>query len=375
MRFTAGKSFSMILLLGILAIDLACTKAPDDSQLTSQIQSRLNQDSGLHDKQIAVQTSGGVVTLSGTVENETQREAAARYASATPGIKQVVNNLETASASATRAPSQMDQMAQTPMPPPAPARRSADPFSDSRRPSTPRHRHRTEADSAEMAAAAPPPAETYDRVADENPAPAPAAQAAPLPPATPPPPPRKVTVPSGTSMAIRLLDPIDSETAQPGQSFRATLDAPLPSDEEMAVPSGYDVKGHVVDVKSAGKFAGQSLLVLELDSISVGGRLYGIEADPYRRQGKNRTTNTAEKVGAGAVIGAIIGGIAGGGKGAGIGAAAGGGIGGGVQAAGKGQQINLPSETVLSFTLRSPLTVTLTDQGPDSGRRKLEPPQ
>jgi hypothetical protein len=75
------------------------------------------------------------------------------------------------------------------------------------------------------------------------------------------------------------------------------------------------------------------------------------------------------------VIGAIIGGIAGGGKGAGIGAAAGGGVGGGVQAAGKGQQIILPSETVLSFSLRSPLTVTLTDQGPDSGRRRLDAPQ
>src|SRR5712675_3617241 len=299
MRFKAGKCFSVILLLGILISGLACTKAPDGSQLTSQIQSKLGQDSGLHDKQITVQTAGGVVTLSGTVENETQREAAARYASATPGIKQVVNNLETASASATRP---ADQMAQTPMPPPAPARRSAEPLPDRRRPSTPRHRHRTEPDSAEMAANAPPPAVTNNAEANDNSAPAPAPQAAPSP--QPPPPPRKVTVPSGTSMAIRLLDPIDSEKAQPGQTFRATLDAPLPSDGDLAVPSGYDVKGHVVDVKSAGKFAGQSLLVLQLDSISVGGRLYGIEADPYRRQGKNRSTNTAEKVGAGAVIGA-----------------------------------------------------------------------
>jgi BON domain-containing protein len=375
MTFKARKSFPVILLLGILAIGLACTKAQDDGQLTSQIQSKLNQDSGLHDKQITVQTSAGVVTLSGTVGNETQREAAARYASATPGIKEVVNNLETASASATRAPSQMDQMAQTSMPPPVPARRSAEPFSDRRRPSTQRHRHRTEPDPTEMAAAAPPPAESVNTAANENSAPAPAAQPAPAPQPPPPPPPRKVTVPSGTSMAIRLLDPIDSEKAQPGQTFRATLDAPLPSDGDVAVPSGYDVKGHIVDVKSAGKFAGQSLLVLELDSISVGGRLYGIEADPYRRQGKNRSTNTAEKVGAGAVIGAIIGGIAGGGKGAGIGAAAGGGVGGGVQAAGKGQQIVLPSETVLSFNLRSPLTVTLADRGPDSGRQKLDAPQ
>ena len=369
MTFKARKCFSVILLLGILAIGLACTKAPDDSQLTSQIQSKLNQDSGLHDKQITVQTASGVVTLSGTVDNETQREAAARYASATPGIKQVVNNLETASAAA---PPAANQMAQAP---PAPARPTPEPVKEKRRPSTPRHRHQTQPDSTEMAAATPPPAQALNTAADPTPAPAPPAHTAPAPQPPPPPPPRRVTVPSGTSMAIRLLDPIDSEKAQPGQTFRATLDAPLPTDGDVAVPSGYNVKGHVVDVKSAGKFAGQSLLVLELDSISVGGRLYGVEADPYRRQGKNRSTNTAEKVGAGAVIGAIIGGIAGGGKGAGIGAAAGGGVGGGVQAAGKGQQIVLPSETVLSFTLRSPLTVTLSDKGPDSDRQKLEPPQ
>jgi len=370
MRLRAGRCSSAILLASILAVGLACTKAPDDSQLTSQIQSKLNEDSGLHGKPITVQTSGGVVTLSGTVENETQRTAAARYASAIPGIKEVVNNLQTASAPATLAPHQMAQAA-----PPAPERTPARPPSAKPRPSTPRHR--TERDSEERAMNDPPPA-AADKAADQNPGPAPMAQPAPPPPAPaappPPPPPRKVTVPSGTSVAIRLLDPIDSEEAQPGQTFRATLDSPLPSDGD-AVPSGYDVTGHIVDVKSAGKFAGQSLLVLQLDSILVSGRSYGIEVDPYRRQGSNRTTNTAEKVGAGAVIGAIIGGIAGGGKGAGIGAAAGGGLGGGVQAATKGQQIQLPSETVLSFTLRSPLTVTLADRIPDSGRQKLDAPQ
>ena len=362
MKFTAGKYSSAILLAGVLAIGLACTKAPDDRQVTGQIQSKLNEDSGLRGKPITVQASDGVVTLSGTVENETQREAAARYASATPGIKQVVNNLETTSAPATRA---TDRIAQAP--PPAAVKSSEKP-----RPSTPRHPRKP--DSEEMAAAAaPPPAVADNTKADENRA---AAAGVPAPPAPlTPPPAKKVTVPSGTSMAIRLLDAIDSEKAQPGETFRATLDAPLPSDGDSAVPSGYDVKGHVVDVKSAGKFAGQSLLVLQLDSISVSGRLYGIEADPYRRQGSNRSTNTAKKVGAGAVIGAIIGGIAGGGKGAGIGAAAGGGLGGGVQAATKGQQIHLPSETVLNFTLRSPLTVTLADQGPDSNRRKLDAPQ
>src|ERR1700687_552170 len=361
MGFSAGRRSSVILMAGILAIGLACTKEPGDSPLTSQIQSRLNEDSGLHGKPITVQTSGGVVTLSGTVENETQRAAAARYASAIPGIKEVVNNLQTTSAPETRAANRMPQA-----PSPAPVKPKT-----KTRPSTPRHR--TRPDSTEMAANSPPPAVADKAKADEKPASAPAAPAPP--PATPPPPPasKKVTVPSGTSMAIRLLDPIDSEKAQVGQTFRATLNSPLPTDD-VAVPSGNDVKGHIVDVKSAGKFKGQSLLVLQLDSISVSGKSYGIEADPYRRQGSNRTTNTAEKVVAGAVIGAIIGGIAGGGKGAGIGAAAGGGVGGGAQAASKSKPIQLPSETVLSFTLKSPLTVTLVDKGPDSGRQKLDAP-
>jgi BON domain len=362
MRFRAGRIVSLSLLAGVLAIGLACTKTPDDNQLTSQIQARLNEDSGLQGKPITVQTSGGVVTLSGTVENETQREAAARYASATPGIRQVVNNLETASAPAARA---ADHLAQAR--PPASAKPSAKP-----RPSTPRRR--TAPESKERRGDNPPVEVADNTKPDVSPAAASPAQAT-LQPAPPPPPaPRKVTVPSGTSIAIRLIDPIDSEKAQLGETFRATLDAPLPSDGD-AVPSGYEVKGHIEDVKSAGKFKGQSLLVLQLDSISVSGKPYGIEAEPYRRQGSNRTTNTAEKVGAGAVIGAIIGGIAGGGKGAGIGAAAGGGVGGGVQAAGKGQQIQLPSETVLSFTLRSPLTVALADKGPDSGRQKLDTPR
>lgn len=176
-------------------------------------------------------------------------------------------------------------------------------------------------------------------------------------------------------MAIRLVDAIDSEKAQPGQTFRATLESPLQSDSDTAVPSGCDVQGRIVDVKSAGKLAGQSLLVLQLDTISIGGQSYVIDADPYRRQGSNRATGTAQKVGTGAVLGAIIGGIAGGGKGAGIGAAAGGGIGVGAQAASKSQPIQLPSETVLNFTLHSPLTVTLVEQGPESGRPRLTPPQ
>lgn len=120
MRHRAGTHLWVVLLVGILGVGAACTKAPDDSQLTGQIQSKLNEDSGLQGKSITVQTSGGTVTLSGTVDNDAQRTAAARYASGIPGIKQVVNNLQTTPTAATvPAEPAPDQAAQTPAPEPA----------------------------------------------------------------------------------------------------------------------------------------------------------------------------------------------------------------------------------------------------------------
>ena len=369
------------MLAGLLISTIGCAKAPSDSQMTEQIQSKLTQDSGLQGHTIAVQSSDGTVTLSGTVDNDAQRAAAARYAASVPGVKQVINNLQVGTPAAVAA-------ASAPEPSLAPApKATAKPMAESRhmaaapsrtkpRASVPRNRPR----SSDMDTAT---SQTSDSMsAGMNKPPDPATQAAatapvsaaPAPP-PPPPPPKKMTIDSGTTLAVRLVDGLDSETAQPGETFRATLDSPLASEGEIAIPAGYNVEGHVVDVKSAGKFAGQSLLVLQLDRVLVTGKSYSLQTNQYRRQGGNRTTNTVEKVGAGAAIGAIIGGIAGGGKGAGIGAAAGGGLGGGVQAATKGQQIKLASETVLNFTLESPLTVTKVDQGPDAGRRKLDPPQ
>jgi hypothetical protein len=348
---------TVIMLLAILTVGVGCTKAPNDAQLASDIQTKLSTDSGLTGKQLGVKAEAGTVTLTGTVDNDAQREAAARYASLEPGVKQVVNNLQVATPppaeTAQATPPPAEEAKPSPSQPPAPKPRRREPHARSM-PSP--------SSGSDMSSPAPLAAMTP---------PAPVAAV----PSTPPPPPpaKKVTIPSGTTLAVRLVDTIDSETSQPGQTFHATLDSPLAVEGDVAVPSGYDVEGHIVDVKSAGKFAGQSVLALQLDRISAGGKYYNLQTDQYRRQGTSRGKNTAEKVGAGAGIGAIIGAIAGGGKGAAIGAAAGGGLGGGVQAATKGQQIKLPSETVLNFTLQAPLTVIASNRGPNEGRHRLDP--
>ncbi len=351
-----------ILLLISVAGTVACNTVPNDSQINSQLQDKFNTDSGLQGKQLSVQAANGTVTLSGSVDNDAQREAAARYASAIPGVKQVVNNLQVGPppAVAAAAPEPEPQPAPQEAPKPTPTRR---------REPAPKRRNVVARDTTEMAAAG---AAGAGAAMAHQDSPQPVTPPAPATP-PPPPPPQKVTIPAGTSLSVRLVDTIDSEKNQPGETFRATLNSPLSVDGEIAIPSGYDVEGHIVDVKSAGKFAGQSVLVLQLDRISVSGKSYSIQTDEYKRQGSSRGKNTAEKVGAGAAIGAIIGGIAGGGKGAGIGAAAGGGLGGGVQAATKGQQIKLPTETVLNFTLQNPVTV-IPAQGPDSHRHKMDSP-
>ena len=80
-----------LLLLAILTAGVGCTKAPNDAELTSNIQTKLASDSGLTGKQLGVKAEGGTVTLTGTVDNDAEREAAARYAAAEPGVKQVIN--------------------------------------------------------------------------------------------------------------------------------------------------------------------------------------------------------------------------------------------------------------------------------------------
>src|SRR5215469_2086334 len=113
----------LLVLLMILGLGAACTKAPNDAQITSDIQSRLAADSGLNGKQISVQSDHGSVTLGGTVDNQAQRDAAARYAASAAGVKQVINNLQvTPPVTAAVTPPPQPEPPQ-PEPKPAPSRR------------------------------------------------------------------------------------------------------------------------------------------------------------------------------------------------------------------------------------------------------------
>ena len=167
-----------------------------------------------------------------------------------------------------------------------------------------------------------------------------------------------VTLPAGQSLLVRMIDGVDSSKNHVGDIFHASLETDLNVNGQLVARKGSDVYGRLATAQKAGDFAGKSELQLELTRIVIDGRDYPLVSSDYVAQGKGRGGDTAKKVGGGAVLGAIIGGIAGGGKGAAIGAAAGGGAGAAVQVITKGQQVKVPSETLLEFRLQQPVTLT-----------------
>ncbi len=169
-----------------------------------------------------------------------------------------------------------------------------------------------------------------------------------------------VTIPAGESILVRMIDSVDSAKNHVGDIFHASLETDLTVNGVLVARKGTDVYGRLAEAKEAGHIAGSSELQLELTRMVIDGHDYPVLSSDYTLQGKGRGKNTAEKVGGGAALGAIIGAIAGGGKGAAIGAGVGAGAGGAVQVLTRGQQVKVPSETLLEFRLQQPATVAPT---------------
>jgi hypothetical protein len=128
------------------------------------------------------------------------------------------------------------------------------------------------------------------------------------------------------------------------------------------IPSATPVTLTLTNVKGAGRIKGSSEIAVTVTSIDYHGRAFNVDSSVSTQQGKGRGKQSAVRTGIGAAAGALIGGLAGGGKGAGIGALAGGGAGVGFQAFTHGEQVKIPSESIITFTLNSPLTVERTEK-------------
>ena len=159
----------------------------------------------------------------------------------------------------------------------------------------------------------------------------------------------------GTMISVRTNQWIDAQRNEQ-RVYGATIDQDILGDNGLvAIPRGSPAELIVRE-------APDHDLVLDLESVTVYGRRYGIESESQRieserKPGLGENRSTAEHVGGGALLGTIIGAIAGGGKGAAIGAGAGAAAGAGEQMLTRGRRIHVPPESLLTFRLERPLMV------------------
>jgi hypothetical protein len=164
-----------------------------------------------------------------------------------------------------------------------------------------------------------------------------------------------VQIPTGTPITVRMIDSVDSHVARLGQTFHASVDEAVLINGQTVIPRGADAVAKLVEDKQSGKFEGRTILTLELTDITINGQMIDTTTGDVSKASSSRGARTAKVVGGATALGAIIGALAGGGRGAAIGAASGAAVGGGTEILTKGQQVKIPSETRLTFTLQQPI--------------------
>ena len=314
----AGK-FTLVLLLPLLfGVTGSCSHSGSDKKIAKDIQQQVAADPETKHSQVQVRVHSGKVTLAGEVDTPLAQQEVEDIAQKEPGVKAVDDETKVDPGSPPSAP-----LADQP-PPPRPAPSAAQPL-------------------APQPLAVQPPATLAADTAEPLPT---------------PPKSQTIVVPSGTTLLIRTGTSLSSGTSQAGQEFVGHLARPVSIRGTTVFPSGSRVTGTVVEAQKRGKVKGEAVLDLRLTSITAHGRTYSIRTGVLQNTAKGKGKRTAVTTGGGAAGGGLLGGIAGGAKGAGIGALLGAGAGlvGGAVTGNK--QIELPSESALSFRLASPVTIS-----------------
>jgi hypothetical protein len=195
----------------------------------------------------------------------------------------------------------------------------------------------------------------------------PTAKPRPTPPAAPAPAvPATRTAAAGTFLDLAVGDSLSSKFTTAGDHFTAAVVEDVKDAQgRVVIPAGSTVHGSVVEVKAAPNPSTPGTMTLALNSVTVGGRDYPIEAriDSIEtvRQGRGVSGGDAAKVGGGAAAGAILGRVIGKNtKGAVIGGILGGIVGAGVAVQSKDVDIVLPKGAHINASLAAPLTVRVS---------------
>jgi hypothetical protein len=139
--------------------------------------------------------------------------------------------------------------------------------------------------------------------------------------------PPKLVLPAGTPITVRLQQRLSSASAVPGERFEAVVDQPVIVGDQIVVPVGAVVEGHVTVARHSGRLHHPGELGLTLDRVTVDQQIITLTTSRMVASGRSHKKRNWGWIGGGTGGGAVIGALAAGGKGAligsGIGAAAG----------------------------------------------------
>jgi hypothetical protein len=178
-------------------------------------------------------------------------------------------------------------------------------------------------------------------------------------------------LPVGSLMKVRIAENISTESTPSGMKFTAQLMGGVERDGRILVPAGSVLTGYVTEIHGGKRMSGAASIHLKTSTITLpDGTKYMVrgqvidtdmfkvvrvdgEGTIHRRDHAGKTAGTmALATGSGAAAGALIGGVPGALIGAGVGA--------GVSTVvwmKQDRQAELPSETLITFSLTEPLTV------------------
>lgn len=161
----------------------------------------------------------------------------------------------------------------------------------------------------------------------------------------------EVRLAEGAQILVRLEQPLSSRTARREDRVEATVFRPVRAEGVRALPAGTRVRGVVRQAEPAQRPSKGGRLELDFDAIyldrtrlDLAGRVIAVEEDADRE----------EKAGVGAVLGGVLGGILGGRRGALVGILLGS---TGAVVGSKGNDVELPSGTILTVRLDRPVVI------------------
>lgn len=399
-------AFTLVLGAAMVGMNASAQKAKlPDAQVQANVLRDMAKEPRLANQQIQASTAFGVVTLSGTVTDEASRDLADKVASHSDGVAKVVDQLSVGAAAASANPDEQRAASVTPPPvdpnaeqgPPAPqANVDGQAEMDQQQAydgqgAPPQYEGRSappqQAQSYDDGQGAPPPpvrqgrrrmyrrpynqqqygTQAYGNPDANNPGGV------------------HVMIPAGTPVDVRVARWMSSGRVQPGSVFEGFVARDVSADGQIALPRGAQVQGTVLDVTQPGKLAGSGSITLQLQSVTLAGKTYPLQSDPWTINGHDKTGKTVGTTAVMGLFGALIGGAAGGGAGALAGAGIGGVAGLGASAASGGGQAVIPGEARVDFRLAAPADVVTvsgsemarlsSNMGPESNYRRGDGPR